>query len=76
MYTCKSNERTKIIPIKKNLSTIIKINSPKSEYSVKQNLFDPSKSSPPNDFMNKLKKRINRFNTFYVDNMDDNFDIE
>lgn len=76
MYTCKSNERTKIIPIKKNLSTIIKINSPKSEYSVKQNLFDPSKSSPPNDFMNKLKKRINMFNTFYVDNMDDNFDIE
>jgi hypothetical protein len=67
------HERSDIIPIKKNLS-IIKINSQKSEYSITQNFFDPSKSSPPNDFMNKLQKRIKMFNTtFYVDNMDDNF---
>jgi len=68
------HERSDIIPIKKNLSTMIKINSQKSEYSVTQNFFDPSKSSPPNDFINKLQKRIKMFNnTFYVDNMDDNF---
>jgi hypothetical protein len=68
------HERSHLIPIKKNLSSITKINSPKSEYSVTQNFFDPSKSSPPNDFMNKLKKRIKMFNnTFYTDNTDDNF---
>jgi hypothetical protein len=27
------------------------------EYSLKQNFFDPSKSSPPNEFMLKLKIR-------------------
>jgi hypothetical protein len=29
-----------------------------SEYSLKQNLFDPTKGSPPNQFMNKLKSRM------------------
>jgi hypothetical protein len=29
-----------------------------SEYSLKQNLFDPTKSSPPNEFMNKLRSRM------------------
>jgi hypothetical protein len=28
------------------------------EYDLKQNFFDPSKSSPPNDFMMKLQMRI------------------
>lgn len=66
-------ERSKIIPIKQNLSTSMKENSPKGEYSLKQNFFDPSKSSPPNEFMIKLHMRMNKF---YVDKKDDNLDIE
>ena len=62
MSTSNSIERTiiipnYIIPNTKKVSTIIKINSPKSEYSNKQNLIDPSKSSPPNEFMSKLNIR-------------------
>jgi hypothetical protein len=71
------HERTIIIPIKNNLSTTMKELSPKGEYSLKQNFFDPSKSSPPNDFMNKLKKRITLYNTLhYVDIKDDSLDKE
>jgi hypothetical protein len=56
------------------LTTTIKVNSPKGEYSLKQNFFDPSKSSPPNEFMIKLHMRINKY---YNDNdNDDNFDIK
>lgn len=66
-------ERSNIIPIKQNLSTSMKENSPKGEYSLKQNFFDPSKSSPPNEFMIKLHMRMNKF---YVDKKDDNLDIE
>ena len=29
-----------------------------SEYSLKQNLFDPTKGSPPNKFMNNLRSRM------------------
>jgi len=64
-------ERSDIIPIKQNLSTSMKINSPKGEYSLKQNFFDPTKSSPPNDFMIKLHMRMNKY---YMDNKDDNLD--
>jgi hypothetical protein len=64
-------ERSEIIPIKQNLSTTMKVDSPKGEYSLKQNFFDPSKSSPPNEFMIKLHMRMNRY---YTDNKDDNFD--
>ena len=52
-----NHERTPPIIIKKNLSTPMKIKSPTSEYSLKQNVFDPSKSSPPNEFMIKLNMR-------------------
>lgn len=31
----------------------------KDEYSLKENVFDPSKSSPPNDFMKNLMRRMN-----------------
>jgi len=65
-------ERSEPIPIKQILTTSMKINSPKGEYSLKQNFFDPSKSSPPNDFMIKLHMRINKY---YVDN-DDSLDIK
>ena len=53
------------------MSTPMKINSPKGEYSLKQNFFDPTKSSPPNDFMIKLHMRMNKY---YIDNKDDNLD--
>ena len=66
-------ERSNIIPIKQNLSTSMKENSPKGEYSLKQNFFDPSKSSPPNEFMIKLHMRMNKF---YMDKKDDSLDIE
>lgn len=44
------------------------------EYSLKQNVFDPSKSSPPNDFMLKLKLRMAIYNNSY--NNDDNLESE
>jgi hypothetical protein len=69
------HERTNIIPIKQNLSTSMKATSPKSEYSLKQNFFDPSKSSPPNEFMIKLHMRMNMYNN-YVDMNDDSLDKE
>ena len=66
------HERPNIIPIKKNLSTSMKEVSPKGEYSLKQNFFDPSKSSPPNDFILKLQQRMSIYNTnLYVDSGDD-----
>ncbi len=67
------HERTIIIPINKNLSTYMKDTSPKGEYSLKQNFFDPSKSSPPNDFMIKLRMRMSLYQT---DKNINNFDME
>ena len=41
------------------------------EYSLKQNVFDPSKSSPPNEFMMKIKLRMSIYdNDNEVDNLD------
>ena len=69
-------ERSNIIPIKQNLSTNMKELN-KGEYELKQNFFDPSKSSPPNEFMLKLHMRMNMYNmSHYVDMKDDNFDKE
>ena len=65
------DERKTTIEIPKNLSTSMKINSPKGEYSLKQNFFDPTKSSPPNDFLLKLNMRLSVYNSFIkVDNRD------
>ena len=66
-------ERSEPIIIKQNLTTQMKNNSPKGEYSLKQNFFDPSKSSPPNEFMIKLHMRINKY---YTDKDDDNLHIK
>ena len=54
-------ERTNNIPIKTTLSTNMKRELDNS-LSLKQNFFDPSKSSPPNEFILKLQKRINIYN--------------
>ena len=75
------DERSKSIPIKKNLSTSMKdFSNIQSEYSLKQNVFDPTKSSPPNDFMLKLQIRMTSYNS--SDNLcsfqmnEDSFDNE
>jgi hypothetical protein len=70
------HERSNIIPINKKLNTYTKSDSPKGEYSLKQNFFDPSKSSPPNDFILKLHMRMNVYNLNpYCDIIkDDNLD--
>lgn len=33
----------------------------KNEYSLKQNVFDPTKGSPPNNFMNNLRRRMDSY---------------
>ena len=61
------NEKSEIIPI----PIIIPQNSPTkknelinyNEYSLKQNFFDPSKASPPNNFLLKLQLRMSYFET-------------
>jgi hypothetical protein len=35
-----------------------------TQYDLKQNMFDPTKSSPPNDFMEKLKMRMSVYESF------------
>jgi len=60
---CEMKKKSILIPIKQNLNTPIKDLTPKGEYSLKQIFFDPTKSSPPNDFMNKLRKRMSVYNT-------------
>ena len=74
------NERTKIIPIKTDLiSSVKEDSSPRGEYSLKSNFFDPSKSSPPNEFMIKLTSRLVKyesFASFYEDIKQRNFDNE
>lgn len=52
--------KSEIIPIKKELehNTIKKENS---QHSLNENYFDPSKSSPPNEFLSKLQQRIDEY---------------
>ena len=38
----------------------------KKEYSLKQNVFDPTKGSPPNNFMNNLRRRMDSYNTYTI----------
>jgi hypothetical protein len=64
------HERSHSIPIKQNLTTNMK------SYSLKQNFFDPSKSSPPNEFMIKLNMRMSLYNKIYLDRRDDSLDNE
>jgi hypothetical protein len=42
----------------KRIIIIQKDSFSEKEYDLKQNFFDPSKSSPPNDFMMKLQMRM------------------
>ena len=54
------DERSKRIPIVKNLSTLKNTNN-QPQYDLKENMFDPSNSSPPNDFMLKLQLRMSHY---------------
>jgi hypothetical protein len=73
MNSCKTritHERSKLIPIPQNSPTNKKVGFSVTEYSLKQNFFDPSKSSPPNEFMLKLQLRMSHYETFNkVDNL-------
>uniref|UniRef100_A0A6C0H9R9 Uncharacterized protein n=1 Tax=viral metagenome TaxID=1070528 RepID=A0A6C0H9R9_9ZZZZ len=57
---------TKSIPIQCHKSylrkDLEKINQPIYSLECNKNIFDPSKSSPPNEFMEKLNKRIDIYN--------------
>lgn len=73
-------ERTNIIPIPIKNNNLSYNNtspkneySPKGEYSLKENIFDPSKSSPPNDFMLKLYMRSSMYDSILY-NKDDKDD--
>lgn len=52
-----ASEKTKVIPIEQKSLTFME-----DEYSLKENVFDPSKCSPPNDFLAKLELRMNLYN--------------
>ena len=55
----KSYERSADIPINQ---VTYKHQTIPVEHSLKQNYFDPSKSSPPNVFINKLRTRLSSYN--------------
>lgn len=57
-------------PPEKRIIIIKKETFSEKEYDLKQNFFDPSKSSPPNDFMMKLQMRMCYYDSL---NKADNF---
>ena len=61
------HERSKNILIPQNSPTNKKEDFSLNEYSLKQNFFDPSKSSPPNEFMIKLHLRMSAYNSCIKD---------
>ncbi len=60
-------ERSNIIPINTFRNDNYE-SEKKNEYSLKQNWFDPTKNSPPNEFMIKLYCRLNNYekSTFHI----------
>jgi hypothetical protein len=58
------HERSKIIPIPQQSPTNKKVEFSINEYSLNKSFFDPSKSSPPNEFMLKLQLRMNHYESF------------
>jgi hypothetical protein len=57
-------EKTPCIPIPQISPTFKKVDFNLNEYSLTQHIFDPSKSSPPNEFMLKLKLRMSLYDSF------------
>lgn len=71
------HERSNIIPINKSPQNSLQVKKVNGEYSLKQHFFDPSKSSPPNVFINNLHKRMMLYNTnIYSEVKDINLDNE
>jgi hypothetical protein len=63
---CNINKTSPIqINNKKNTTQIKKQMKNVGEYSLKQNIFDPTQNSPPNDFMIKLYMRDQMYNLNY-----------
>jgi len=63
---CNINKTSPIqINHKKNTTQIKKQMKHVGEYSLKQNIFDPTQNSPPNDFMIKLYMRDQMYNLNY-----------
>jgi hypothetical protein len=52
-----------LIPSNKN-NTLLQ-----TEYSLKQGMFDPFQSSPPNEFMAKLKSRMSIYDSFVTNDV-------
>jgi hypothetical protein len=63
-------ERSQSIPIPKSSPTNKKVEFYSNEYSLNSSFFDPSKSSPPNEFLLKLQLRMKHYDSF---NNFDNF---
>jgi hypothetical protein len=69
MLTVKRREELQTYIYEK--SAAIAIPSPKNnnlmnEYSLKNSVFDPFKSSPPNNFLEKLKSRMSIYETLEI----------
>ena len=67
MKSCKLRiipERTNNIPIPQISPTPKNVDFIVNEYSLTQHIFDPSKSSPPNEFMLKLQLRMSLYDSF------------
>jgi len=65
MYKRQNNtniEKKTIIPIVKKIQQTKE--NIDNQYSLKNNLFDPSKSSPPNEFMLKLYNRVSIYEQY------------
>ncbi len=56
-----ASEKAKIVPIEQTPPTFME-----DEYSLKENVFDPSKCSPPNDFLAKLELRMSLYNVVTI----------
>jgi hypothetical protein len=56
-YKHRPAKRTDILAIPQNHKEINNMN----EYSLKQNIFDPSNNSPPNEFLLKLYLRMSLY---------------
>lgn len=66
------DENKVYIPKINNLNNVK--TTPKSEYRLNKNFFDPTKNSPPNEFMLKLYMRDQAYNLSYK--KDDSFEIQ
>ena len=66
------DEKSIYIPKTNTLNNIK--TTPKSERRLNKNFFDPTKSSPPNEFMLKLYMRDQAYNLSYK--KDDNLEIQ